>query len=465
MRRWGLAGLGAVALLAIGCTHDALDLYEGGDPSIPRPAFPWSTVGTPVPTATPILTFGDGSDGTLDVSGVINVNACARIESVTGNEVTTNPVLFASGDSVLLWQTQDEFATSGSQAVVTSASMALAGVWQLARVSEVGSVFIEVDADPLLPFDSAGERSAQACRVPEYSNVTVPALQRIEAVQWTAGTGGGVVAMFVSGTLSLAGTISASGRGYTGGNAHNGDNDATVTGLDVLSNEGGRKGEGLDGGSATRFGRGNWANAAGGGNRHSGGGGGGGGNGGAGGRGGMQWKPSGAEPLTQGLGGAVVATTYPLRLVMGGGGGEAQGHHGGAGNGGDGGGLVLIFAREITGAGSVNANGDAAGDSTDDAGSGGGAGGTIVIRAELSSFTGNVRARGGAGADAVYDGGVGDEEISGPGGGGGGGHVHLVVDTAAALAATDVSGGANGVNPQQADDPWGALAGGAGVVH
>lgn len=271
--------------------------------------------------------------------------------------------------------------------------------------------------------------------------------------------------MFVSGTLTLDGTVSASGRGFPGGTPHMGDNGATETDLELSSaNAGGNRGAGLDGRSTNNYGRANWANAAGGGNRHSGGGGGG-GNAGAGGLGGKQWKPSGNVVETAGLGGAAVASSYPARLVMGGGGGEAQAHHGGAGAGGDGGGLVLIFAKRIEGAGSVNSIGDQGGASVDDAGSGGGAGGTIVLRAERSAFTGIVRARGGAGANAVYDGGVGDEEISGPGGGGGGGHIHLVFDTASGAVTTQVGGGANGVNPAQGDDPWGATSGAPGIVH
>ena len=477
-RIWSILGAGAV-VAAGGCTTDSLDLAGDGSAFLAEPYAPWDLSPespTPAPSSTPVADFGDGSDGSLSVaSDTVLVNDCVRITGVAGSTVeVTDDDAFAPGDRVLLWQTQDAFATEGDAAAVSTSSMELAGMWQLARVTDTDLDELFVDVTPL-DFDTAlGQgKSAQACRVPEFTDVTVAADGRIEAPAWTPGGGGGIVAFFVSGTLQLDGTISASGRGYLGAFAHQGSNAGQDLELpQTNAMDGGAKGLGLDGQSSGLYGRGNWANAGGGGNAHSAGGGGG-GNGGAGGAGGKQWKPDEDAPYTTwGMPGAPIAATYPARLVMGGGGGEGQCHHGGCGDGGDGGGVILVFASSLAGAGDFFSDADDAAVSTNDAGSGGGGGGTIIVTAGSSTFTGLFRANGGDGADAVYDdagdgaNANGDDDTSGPGGGGGGGRVLLFGSDFAMLdpASVSVAGGSNGVNPLAANDPWGAEPGQPGTL-
>lgn len=101
------------------------------------------------------------------------------------------------------------------------------------------------------------------------------------------------------------------------------------------------------------------------------------------------------------------------KTFMGGGGGFGAG----AGYGGTGGGIVLVFARNITGGGTVNidASGQAA-YSGGVAGSGGGAGGTAALYVQKSTVTTlNMSSLGGAGTSSSYG-----------GGGGGGGMLNLV---------------------------------------
>ena len=460
----------ASALLA-GCS-DTLDLGSARHVPLPQFRMPGAEP-TPGPEG-----FGDGRDGALTASAG-GVNDCAPISVVAGGSIVTDGTLFATGDKVLLWQTQyDRPNASGDTSPVEIEETGLAGRWQLATVTTAGSSTIFVD-EPPLEYRDGGGASAQACRVPQFTDVSIPEGATIDSGFWTPLQGGGVVAFFVSGMLTIAdgGTISVSGEGYRGGTAHQGNNGGTETDLDTSEGEGGEKGEGLDRRSNTRYGRGNWWQGAGGGNAH-GAGGGGGGNGGAGGYGGREWDdPGDTEPasdLTRGMPGSAVAAGYPDRLFFGGGGGAGQCHHGpgggalGCGDGGDGGGLILVFANQMTlsAGGVILADGDDAAPSTNDAASGGGAGGTIVIVAQQAALEGAISARGGDGADANWDN-MGAANASGPGGGGGGGRVHVeVLGSLTGTPAVDVSGGSNGINtvPPADGDAWGATPGSAGVL-
>lgn len=460
----------AAAALVAGCTHDSLNLGVEGRTSLPLPQFRPPGGG---PTPTPPPDFGDGRDGAFTAASD-SLNDCAQVLGVAGTVVETDPAPFDEGDRVLLWQTQYlTTVTSGDLSVVEAAEVGLAGRWQIATVTSIEPAGIGVDVTPLAYVDDGGS-SVQACRVPQYTDVTVPGSSYIDSPFWTPLQGGGVAAFFASGTVDVqgGGYISASTDGFRGGEPHVGTNTGnSVTARDTAANDGGEKGEGIDRrGNTGDYGAGNWWQGAGGGNAH-GGGGGGGGNGGAGGYGGYEWVPSGvigdAEPLTRGMPGSAVAVGYPERLFHGGGGGEGQCHHGGCGEGGDGGGLVLIFASVLAGDGEIRSDGQGAGASTDDAGSGGGAGGTIVIVAGSSTFTGSIHANGGDGGDASWFN-DGNPNASGPGGGGGGGRVHveLLTGTLAPEVELEAAPGFNGMNTVDPamGDPWGATPGADGVV-
>jgi uncharacterized repeat protein (TIGR01451 family) len=200
-------------------------------------------------------------------------------------------------------------------------------------------------------------------------------------------------------------------------------------------------------------------------------GGGGGANGGTGGSGGNAWNSADASG---GFGGLfdVPSTT---RIILGGGGAAGSTNNGtavvpagtpamGAGiasSGAPGGGIVIIRANQISGTGTIAANGANARHVLNDAGGGGGAGGTIIITTQfgnLSSVT--VTANGGRGGDAwpAQAAGAYPGERHGPGGGGGGGAVYL----SSAAASVSVAGGTNGITTD-ASDNFGAGPGLPGV--
>lgn len=428
---------------------------------LPVPVFPPQAPSTPPPGV------GNGQDGPLTVDSATVVNECAGIVSVSGTAVrAVSAPSFSPGQSVLLFQVQDEFATLGDGAAIDEAGAVSAGRWEIGRLAAVDGPDLTLEAAPAFDYVQDANRRPQICHVPEHTDVTISPLGSLVAQPWD-GEKGGIVALFASGTLSIQGVVSASGAGFRGGAASTPGGTTAIFALGTPSDGGGAKGEGLDPMGWTRYGRGNVATGAGGGNASRAGGGGGGG-GGAGGNGG---RNAGFDEDTQGTGGAAVVLPVLDRLVMGGGGAgghqiSESGEMGGAG--GPGGGVVLLFAGAVEGGGTVEARGadgaqggsELVGNSADGAG-GGGAGGTIVIRAaDASTFPGAVLADGGDGGD-VRNSGAG--ATVGPGGGGGGGRIHLENVTAAAQAV----GGTAGVNADSGagDNAWGATDGTNGVIE
>ncbi len=338
-----------------------------------------------------------------------------------------------------------------------------------------------------------GRSSAQLVRVPQYSSATLGS--SLTAAAWNGGVGG-VLAIDVSGQLSLGGTVSVDGLGFRGGiqqnlaGASNITNSWYATGSTTtcfaMKGEGvagtprqmtnANAGTNLDGYPSSRSGnRGDYArgapgNAGGGGNdsnpsaNDQNAGGGGGGNGGKGGSGGHSWS---ADGDLGGLGGAIVPDAANLLILGGGGGAGARNNMpGGDGGGGAGGGIVLVRALTVTGVGTITANGgDSPGvlnPSLSDAAGGGGAGGTVLVYALGGNLGGlTVQAKGGRGGDAwpARSGATYPGDRHGPGGGGGGGAVLL----AGVPASVNVSGGATGITTT-ANDAYGALPGNAGAL-
>ena len=291
----------------------------------------------------------------------------------------------------------------------------------------------------------------QVVRVPQYATLTIGAAG-LSAAGWN-GTSGGIVAVDVSGLLTL-GPINANGRGFRAGGVRNvaAQTAPQYAGYrNLLSTEnGGFKGEGIAGTPARTYsallglsataatdgypggdvGRGAPGTAGGGGNQHNCGGGGG-ANGNAGGRGGACWNSNTLNadgPLRGAHGGspAVTAAT-PGKLFLGGGGGAADvGGNGSTdpqGSGGAGGGIILVRAGSLAGSATFSANGDAAADtnSTDGSG-GGGAGGTILVQVQSGSTAGlTLTATGGRGGNPNMG---ANPELDGPGGGGSGGVIY-----------------------------------------
>jgi uncharacterized repeat protein (TIGR01451 family) len=355
---------------------------------------------------------------------------------------------------------------------------------------------------------TAGRRTFQVIRVPQYANVTLNGT--ITAPEWD-GSSGGVVAIDAAFTMTLNGAINVDGLGFRGGGGRNRavadpnerfrwDNDtrhgikgegiagtprfvsnkrdpgsgatATVTDLGL-----GWGGYPTGTASTGDFARGAPGNAGGGGTFWNGasdnGGGGGGGNARAGGRGGAGWRSGGYAGILAdysnipekkwGFGGAAFASAGIARLVMGGGGGAGDNNDNSLPeqtSGAAGGGIVMLRAVTFAGSGTVSARGARAADNpSNDAGGGGGAGGSVAIVATTWSASASINVAGGRGGDAWITGG----SAHGGGGGGAGG----VVVTTAPVAAT-LTGGAPG-QTNTADSPpggatHGAQAGGDGIA-
>jgi len=219
--------------------------------------------------------------------------------------------------------------------------------------------------------------------------------------------------------------------------------------------------------------RGAPGNAGGGGNQHNAGGGGGGnvGQGGTGGNSFAFYKNTdtgncvdfgssffgcdgdGARPVG-GLGGAGIlpSSAYPNaeRLIVGGGGGAGDNNNADdnssvpQASGGNGGGVIFLVANQITGPGTLKANGQDGQPAGRDAAGGGGAGGTVAIATNsinLSSLS--VQVNGGAGGNSALP--LRGGETQGPGGGGGGGAV-LLTTNITTPPGTSLTGGIPGVN-------------------
>ena len=331
------------------------------------------------------------------------------------------------------------------------------GRWELVVVESVDGTFV-VPVTPLLNgYASDPGRRAQACRVPQHTNVSVASDARLLASPWD-GHVGGIVAFLANGAVTVNGAVDASGFGFRGGAASlvstNGGGSG-VTLLDTSDSDGGEKGESLDVSTWTLNGRGNVHSGAGGGNKRSSGGGGG-GSGGEGGTGGFE--NGSTDPLTRGQGGALYDAMLADRLFFGGGGGG--GHRGSdaeAGRGGAGGGIVLVLAQSIGGSGVLVADGAKGDDGLDpDGGSGaggGGAGGSLLL--SIGSGSIKLETSGGDGGDALSP-----DNACGPGGGGGGGAMRI---HASGTLDTKVDAGKHGT-AQATNDGHGSTDGADGRI-
>lgn len=382
----------------------------------------------------------------------------------------------------------------------------------------------------------------QVVRVPRYSSLTLNGPGTISCAQWNGSTGG-VCAVEVENsiTLNTTGGFNVSGKGFRGGAAFN-YTPTTIISSDKYgcnkSQEGGAKGESIAGDSAmyrnyaSVFSRGNMANGGGGGNSHNAGGGGG-ANGhsgisfnslgnpatgynaiwnlefvgmatntsSGGGRGGYSFSNSNQNVNTVAPGTYSTPTNAwggdkrrsvggfggrPLnyvngRLFLGGGGGAGHGNDNRATAGGNGGGLLYILCYgNISGSGTILADGasaasTAAGCTSNDGAGGGGGGGSIVL-----NVNGTINLTAGTALSAVggnggsinfncpsptiapnYDG-------YGTGAGGGGGYIA----TTGTLPSNTIAGGNNGImtgsqnnganSIKNAFPPNGATKGGSG---
>jgi len=415
----------------------------------------------------------------------------------------------AAGDLLLIMQVQgatinstNSTAYGGSGSGRGYSGLGNAGNYEYVRaVNSVSSAGGTLTVTTLTNSYSTGNASAtsntarsrfQVIKVPQFRNATV--VGTVSAPKWN-GTTGGVVAFDVASELAFSGggiNVDAAGfRGGGGRNSASGSGAATDYATSQSANGAhGSKGEGVggtpyrtyDGTSVTQQAatelagllsgaRGAPGNAGGGGTdgapttNEQNSGGGGGANGGAGGQGGYAWcanynftLANGGCSQSGGLGGFVMPNVGKADIFMGGGGGAgSMNNDTGEASGAPGGGIVMIRAGDVTGSGTISANGGTfVSSSTNDATGGGGAGGSIQLFALTRTGSVVAHARGGNG---ISNSGGGSSH--GPGGGGGGG---VVVSNV--TLSTNVSGGSAGTTTASSSygTNYGATAGGAGVV-
>lgn len=400
------------------------------------------------------------------------INAYAKVTTVTGSSVLALSNVniashtFTVGGQVIIMQMQDNVIGTNTTNVATFGNLsaiANAGRYEVRTITAVTPTTgtpTSVTITPALAntYNTGANSSVQMISFRDLGlNFTTTA--NITGLDWD-GNVGGVVAFYVTNTLTLNHRILADGLGFRGGLYSNGNGGPTCTApsntiYTVNNNLLGFKGEGIYKNTSTAFNnaRGRIINGGGGGNDHNAGGGGG-GNYTAGGQGGNGYNNCTAFP-GGGLGGLSMSGQISAsRIFLGGAGGGGQQNNAQNSAGGDGGGIILIKANRIetsTTCGAsirISANGIDAVNGGNDGMGGGGAGGSIVI--EATTFAVNaacpltVRANGGDGGDS------GDAAAHAGGGGGGQGvviysiaqpTVNVTTQTTNGLAGQDNSGG------------------------
>ncbi len=399
-----------------------------------------------------------------------------RYAAVLGFDICTNTITvsdateFNAGDTVLMIQMKGAIIdTTNTPAFGTILDYGNAGNYEFN--------FISAKSGNQLTFKNKLTRAydipdgvVQLVRVPKYktgyfSGGLVP-------LAWDGATGG-IVCVYATISVTSVEDITATGRGFRGAAGYNASSANCAQNnyyYPASSQFAALRGESIGAVSQNMIkGKGAIAAGGGGGNSQNSGGGGG-GNGGGGGQGGFQSDSCNATPLNNGgVGGKSLQYDPSINKIFmgsGGGAGHMDNSNSFAAPGGAGGGIIIIITDALEMYGElIQSNGEDGwgcnAPNCSDGNSGGGAGGTILL--SYTNVIGNLFAetKGGRGADMfapIVPGGR-----TGPGGGGGGG---AFLTTAASLTANITpiaTGGANGVIRQDANNPWGATAGSAGI--
>lgn len=368
-----------------------------------------------------------------NITGIIN--SYLRVTAISGKTFTVNNLSgaigdFAVGKTVMVYQAKGTtINTNNNSSYGTITAMNNAGNYEFATVSAfsgTGPSYSITVASLSSSYTASG--AVQLISVPKYADATITGT--ISSTPWSSAQGrGGVVALQVSGTLTLGASIDVSGQGFAGGSPA-GSDDGCPDNATYRSNSDdfGAKGEGAST-DGFLYAIGPQANAGGGGNPHNAGGGGG-SNHTSGGNGGRGYQPGGSCSVLNGggLGGKnFVYASIVSKIFFGGGGGAGQQNNNLASGGANGGGIIVIQAKTISsgcgGTYGIKANGQSAGDSGGNDGAGGGGGGGAIVLDVLSyALTCGilVQANGGNGGSVT--------DAAAHGGGAGGG-VGIIIET------------------------------------
>ena len=392
------------------------------------------------------------------ISGNVNFYAAVNGIDYCNNSMTvSNAFPFNVGNKVLIIQMKGAVVDTTNTATFGNVlAYNGAGLYEYATIlAKVGSV-LTFDKTILNNYNLG--QAVQIVKVPVYNNATVNGTLTCSA--WN-GTTGGVLALEVTGNLTLDANIDVSANGYRPVLSSNFDTCCYSNAYYYprLTGRGGAKGESFTTLSSDKNGgKGKNANAGGGGNLHNAGGGGGAGLG----NGGVSGYASflgGTNPnasQSAGVGGAGF-NYLTNRIFLGGGGGNGQNNDGQNYAGARGAGIVMIKAASLQcNANSILANGQTA--QTDsipsiDGMPGGGGGGTVFLQVGAFTDTLRVQVRGGAGGSNM----AGLPYMDGTGGGGGGGAV-LLSGSMPPQNSVNLSGGAAGFS-LAAGNSYGAAAG------
>jgi hypothetical protein len=364
----------------------------------------------------PYQVFGTGRDGDLVVSAAQPYVFCPKTYEAPCSALA----LTANAGQRYIIVTSQTGLQVGYEVLIMQMRGPGAGNYEFTTIdwlSSDGSGLISVLDNLKYTYTAGGTASAQLIKVPHFRNVTIEPGGVLSAFPWEEEWSGrlraGVAPFRVQEELNIqvGGTISANGKGYRA---------STGTGTPGP----GDSGEGTQGPILPHSMSAN-GNGGGGGGGYTGspgaeGGGGGGGNGTPGNAGGT----GGGGGQGGGAGGSTAGSEDLSLIVMGGGGGQGGTDGGQNGGGGAyGGGIVMVYARTLKVAGSIQARGNPGSNSpsADGGGGGGGAGGSILLKVQNASLgVGLVDAIGGPGGAGGY--GFGG---SGPGGTGGAGRIRI----------------------------------------
>src|SRR5260221_1911913 len=321
------------------------------------------------------------------------INAYASVTGISGTTLSLSSLnqtyhTFVNGDQIIIMQMQDNVAgsnTTNTSSFGAVSTIANAGRYEVATISSVAGLptSLTLPAAPSNTYAFGANSSVQIITFRKYGAPNYPPTAAITALPWN-GSIGGVVAMQVPGTLTVAYPITADGAGFRGGGvSSNYEVNCETTVYATSSSNYAARGEGIQV-NATGFlyGRARLGNGGGGGSDDNAGGGGG-SNYTAGGQGGYGWTCTLATTAGGFGGDAVGAYTSGIRVFMGGGGGGGQQNNGVGTAGSNGGGIILLqagtLATSCTGTVSISASGASAANSGNDGSGGGGAGGSIII--------------------------------------------------------------------------------------
>ncbi len=413
------------------------------------------------------------------------VNAYAKITAVSGSSVLTLSNVdqtnhtFTVGGQVIVMQMQDDVIGSNTTNISTFgnlSSIANAGNYEIktiAAITPTSGTPTSLTLTSVLAntYNTGANSSVQLISFRDLgANYTTSA--NISGNSWN-GNVGGVVAFYVTNTLTLNHRILADGIGFRGGLYSNNNGGAICTSNSntlyiANDNQLGFKGEGIYKNTNNNFNnaRGRLLNGGGGGNDHNAGGGGG-GNFSAGGQGGNGYNDCTTFP-GGGLGGvSLSAQISASRVFMGGAGGGGQQNNSQNSAGGNGGGIILIKANAIATSSTcgssirITASGLNANSAGNDGMGGGGAGGSIVLQVPNFSVTSTcpllVRSNGGNGGS------VSDAQAHGGGGGGGQGVVIYSIPIPTTNITTQVNNGVAGSDNSGGSTSAGNGAGSSGT--